>query len=239
MIPKIIHYCWFGNKQIPEREQGCMATWEAMLSDYQIMRWDENNFDVNSNPFTKEAYRLKKYAFVADYVRLHALTTCGGIYLDTDIEIVKSFDELLEQHKAIGGFETPQVLQTGMLACEKHNDVFEVFFAYYKTHQFVWGGESATPPNSAIFARLMMERGLKLDNTYQKIDGVAIYPQEYFCPIDQGSRQIISTENTYCIHYLMGSWFPRKIRWKNNLKRFIGKYVSYNFVNAIRHLLRK
>ena len=128
MIPKIIHYCWFGNKPIPTKEQKCMKTWQNILPEYKIIRWDENSFDINSNPFTKEAYRLKKYAFVADYVRLYALTTFGGIYLDTDIEIIRSLDDLLAKHKSFGGFETPNMLQTGVLACEKGNTIFEEFF---------------------------------------------------------------------------------------------------------------
>ena len=239
MIPKIIHYCWFGNKPIPTKEQKCMKTWQNILPEYKIIRWDENSFDINSNPFTKEAYRLKKYAFVADYVRLYALTTFGGIYLDTDIEIIRSLDDLLAKHKAFGGFETPNMLQTGVLACEKGNTIFEEFFNYYKNHGFIWGGENATPPNSAILRDIMTAQGLYLNNKYQEINGFAIYPQDFFCPIDQGSRQIIITKNTYCIHYLEGSWFPRKTRWKNKAKHIIGRYLGYQFVNSIRHLFGK
>ena len=239
MIPKIIHYCWFGGKPIPEKEKSCMATWETKLQGYTIMRWDESSFDVNSNSFTKEAYRLKKYAFVADYVRLYALTKHGGLYLDTDVEIVKPFDDLLEKHSSFGGFETPTMLQTGVLACEPNNELFEQFYNYYKTHNFILGGENATLPNSAILRDIMTQRGLVLNNEYQCVDGFASYPQDFFCPIDQGSRQIKVTENTFCIHYLVGSWFPTSIRFKNTLKRFVGKYFGYGFVNMIRHFVGK
>ena len=239
MIPKIIHYCWFGGNPIPAKEIACMATWQRMLPGYIIKRWDEDTFDVNSTTFTKEAYRLKKYAFVADYVRLYALTKFGGLYLDTDVEIVKPFDDLLEKHSCFGGFETSTMLQTGVLACEPNNEIFEQFFQYYKTHNFVWGGEDATLPNSAILRDVMTRRGLVLNNEYQCVDGFASYPMDYFCPIDQGSRQVTVTDNTYCIHYLMGSWFPASIRFKNTLKMSVGKYLGYGFVNKIRHLIGK
>lgn len=239
MIPKIIHYCWFGGKPIPKKESRCMATWEKMLPGYKIVRWDESSFDVNACPFTKEAYRLKKYAFVADYIRLYALTTYGGLYLDADIEIVRPFDELLQKHSAFGGFETPTMLQTGVLACEPNNAIFMQFFDYYKSHDFVWGTDNATPPNSAILRDIMTERGLILDNSYQCVDSFACYPQEYFCPIDQGSRQIVVTPNTYCIHYLVGSWFSPKTRFINNAKYIVGKYLGYKLVNRIRTFVGK
>lgn len=213
-----------------------MATWNEMLPDFKIVRWDESTFDVNSTPFTKEAYRLGKYAFVADYVRLYALTNYGGLYLDTDVEIIKQIDCLFERHQAVGGFETPNVLQTGVLACEKGNHIFEEFFSYYKSHVFIVGGENATPPNSAVLRDIMKTKGLLLNNSFQVIDNFAIYPQEFFCPIDQGSRQIIVTANTYCIHYLSGSWFDRRLRWTNNVKRIIGNVLGYNTVNYIRRI---
>ena len=239
MIPKIIHYCWFGNKNIPKLERHCMESWKKFLPDYEIKRWDETTFDVNSSSFTKAAYDAKKYAFVADYVRLFALTNYGGLYLDTDIEIIKSLSDLLEKHDAIGGFETVGVLQTGLLATIPHHPIFEEFFSYYKEHSFVWGGKNATKPNSAILATIMSRHGLLLDNIEQNIANVAIYPQDYFCPIDQGSRKIVLTERTYCIHYLSGSWFPKHVRLKNKIKKILSDKLGANFTNMLRHIFVK
>jgi hypothetical protein len=240
MIPKIIHYCWFGGKPLPKLETQCMKSWAQVLPDYKVMRWDENTFDINSVPFVKEAYEAKKFAFVADYVRLYALTKFGGIYLDTDVEVVKPLDDLLH-YEAFGGFETANIMQTGVLATTTENEIMQEFFArYWDMHYQVDSkGENLTQPNSAILADILASHGLRLDNTRQSICGMELFPQEYFCPIDQATRQIRCTTNTYCIHYLSGSWFPRRLRWQNNAKRMIGRIFGYQIINLVRQAIRR
>lgn len=239
MIPKIIHYCWFGSKPIPKLERECMESWRRMLPDYKIMRWDETTFDVDQHPFTAAAYKAKKFAFVADYVRLYALHKYGGVYLDTDIEIVKSLDDLME-YEAFGGFETPVVMQTGVLAMTNNNVIFKEFFEVYQNLKFELksNGEVATLANSHILARILSFHGLKLDNSRQSICGMELFPQEYFCPINQATREIKKTENTYCIHYLSGSWFPRKLKVINSIKRCMGRWLGYGTINKLRELIR-
>ena len=240
MIPKIIHYCWFGGKPMPKLERRCMESWQQKLPNYKIMRWDETTFDVYSHPFTAAAYKAKKYAFVADYVRLYALQQYGGIYLDTDIEIVKPFDNLLH-YSAFGGFETPTIMQTGVLAMTPGNIVFKEFFDVYQhiPYEVDEKGENKTLPNSAILAHILSNHGLRLDDSRQSIEGMEIFPQEYFCPINQATRQIVVTPNTYTIHYLSGSWFSTKLRLINRIKRIVGKVFGYNTVNVIRKLIGK
>lgn len=239
MIPKIIHYCWFGGGKMPSMEVRCMKSWADKLPDYKVMRWDESTFDVNSTPFTAAAYKAKKYAFVADYVRLYALLKYGGIYLDTDIEIVKPFDDLLH-YSAFGGFETSEVMQTGVLGVSSANEVMQEFFEVYHhiPYEVDKQGNNLTPANSAILAKILVSHGLKLDNSRQSIGGMEIFPQDYFCPINQATRQIICTENTYTIHYLHGSWFSPKLRMINATKRFVGKYLGYGVVNFVRRIVK-
>lgn len=240
MIPKIIHYCWFGGKPIPKLESRCMESWKKYLPGYQVMRWDETTFDVNSVPFTKAAYEAHKYAYVADYVRLYALSNYGGVYLDTDIEVIKSMDELM-LYEAVSGFETPNVIQTGVMAFQQDNPILKAFLNIYHHIPFETDGKGnvKTKPNSAILANLLVERGLKLDNTRQDIEGLAVFPQEYFCPIDQATREQKVTSNTYCIHYLSGSWFSWKLRLINNTKLLIGRHLGYGVISAIRKLIMK
>ncbi len=120
MIPKIIHYCWFGRGKLPELAFKCMDTWKKYLPDYQLRLWNEDTFDITSHPYVFEAYQSKKYAFVTDYVRLYALYHFGGIYMDTDVEVIRNLDELLDL-PGFSGFESEKDVPTGIMACESHN----------------------------------------------------------------------------------------------------------------------
>ena len=118
MIPKIIHYCWFGGKELPELAKKCIASWKKYCPDYEIIRWDESNFDLESCQYVKQAYQSKKYAFVTDYVRLYAMYTQGGVYMDTDVELTKNLDKFLD-HQGFSGFESEAQIPTGIMAAEK------------------------------------------------------------------------------------------------------------------------
>lgn len=238
MIPKKIHYCWFGGKPMPRKEQKCVESWKKKMPEYEIVRWDENNFDINSSFFTKEAYSVKKFAFVADYVRVYVLFHEGGIYLDTDVEIVKSLTPLL-QCSFLTGFETEGVIQTGLIGCEAHNALIKKLFDYYQgRHFFLSNKKFDETPNSAILAILIGKEGFLLNNVFQKKKGIEIYPSDFFCPIDQATWEVHPTENTYCIHYLSGSWLPFKDRMTRKLKTWIGNMFSFKLVRIIRNCIR-
>lgn len=215
-----------------------MFSWSRMLPDYTVMRWDETTFDVRSNPFTAAAYEAKKYAFVADYVRLYALKKYGGIYLDTDVEIIKPLDDLL-CYESLSGFETDSIIQTGLIAFSKSNIILEEFFDVYKNLEFCLDlqSEKCIKPNSAYLADILSKHGLRLDNSRQNICGVEVFPQEYFCPINQATREQEVTDNTYCIHYLSGSWFGKRNRIVNTLKCVVGSIFGYEFVARIRKIV--
>lgn len=236
MIPKKIHYCWFGKSEMPSREKRCVASWKKFMPDFELVLWNENNFDVNSTIFTRQAYGFKKFAFVSDYVRLYALLHEGGIYLDTDVEIVKPFHDFIK-YNAFGSFETPNVIQTGVLGSVPNSELINKLFELYKNKKFVQeDGTLNQTPNTKILTDLLLEEGLLLNNQRQSLPSFELFPTDYFCPINQATQEIIVTENTYCIHYLSGSWLPKKDRYTRTLKVFLGKIFGFKAVGKFRNL---
>lgn len=205
-IPKIIHYCWFGRGPKPELAIRCMESWAKYCPDYQIMEWNEDNFDVSSLPFTKEAYDSRKYAFVTDYVRLYAMHRYGGIYMDTDVEVTRNLDDLLSC-QAFSGFEAPDRVPTGIMAAEKGFPLLVDLMDYYTDRHFsTASGELDMTTNVVIISEMLTRRGLTLNGAFQIIDGFSMYPQDFFCPKDPNTLEINMTSNTYTIHHFNGSW---------------------------------
>lgn len=207
MIPKIIHYCWFGKGQMPELAVKCIDSWKKILPDYKLKLWNEDSFDINSVPYVKEAYQSRKFAFVTDYVRLFAIYHEGGIYMDTDVEMLKSVDDLLHL-PAFSGFESEKDIPTGIMASEKDGQWAKEMMEYYTNdrHFLLQDGSLDMTSNVLIISKLMSANGFKLVNSYQVYKNcMHIFPKDYFCP--KGRTGIITlTENTYCIHHFAGSW---------------------------------
>ena len=206
-IPKIIHYCWFGGKPKPKLAEKCIASWKKYCPDYRIQEWNEDNFNVASAPaYVRQAYEEKRWAFVTDYVRLKGMLEMGGIYMDTDVELVKPLDPYLH-HAAFAGFESATQIQTGLLACEKDFPLFQDFIRYYDTAVFRReDGTVDTTTNVKILTDLCLERGLKADGSRQDVAGLALYPTEYFCPVDYDTEKLHRTKNTVAIHWFASSW---------------------------------
>lgn len=242
MIPKIIHYCWFGGKPLPELACRCIDSWKKFLPDYQIVRWDESTFDVNSNPYVKEAYDNKKYAFVTDYVRLYAMYTQGGIYMDTDVEVRKPLDQFLK-HKAFSGFESYHDIPTGIMASEKGFQGVKDQLDYYTDRHFVKDdGTFDLTTNVTTITNYYLDRGLKRNNTYQVLEGYAFYPRIYFCPskLDIADR----LDEIYTIHHMAGSWLdPEELKKKHstgfNYKLIAAKLVRRIFGHKIYEAIRQ
>jgi mannosyltransferase OCH1-like enzyme len=222
-IPKIIHYCWFGGKPLSALGKKCLASWEKYLPEYQIIRWDEGNFDVNSVPYTKESYQLKKYAFVSDYVRYKVLYDFGGIYMDTDVEVLKNLDEFLE-NEAFSCFEDFNFVNPGsILGSVKENLILKDIMNLYENSDFINLNTSLnlkTAPQ--ILTELLINRGLEKKDVYQRVSGVAIYPKEYFCPKSWVTKEMTITPNTHTIHHFEGSWISNFQKIKNSIKNLIG-----------------
>lgn len=236
-IPKIIHYCWFGRGEKPEIVRKCLSSWRRNLQDYQIIEWNEENFDVNSNPYVQGAYQAKKYAFVSDYVRVHALYHTGGIYLDTDVEVFKNFDDLLH-HKSFWGFEQENFIATSTIGASKGNSLIKIFLDSYNGKKFNENGTNNELTNVAIITEILKNKGLKIDGTYQEIPGIAtFFPQPYFSPYDYINCRNFITKNTYCMHHFYKSWLPLKARVKSKIKVAVSKIIGGDNIARIRKLL--
>ena len=192
---------------MPEDNLKCIESWKKFLPDYKLMLWNEDNYDVNSIKFTRQAYQKKKYAFVIDPVRLQLLREHGGIWLDTDIEIIKNLDPLLEL-PAFLSFESDTLLHTGIVGSEKGAAWTDEYWKYMNKKPFIrWNGRLNKTPSTVIISRILKKRGVKLDNTFQIYDdSLHIFPKDYFCPKDYKTGKITITDNTYCIHHFAGSW---------------------------------
>lgn len=222
MIPRVIHYCWFGRGQMPELAIKCIESWHKYMPDYKYKLWNEDNFDITSVPYVEEAYYSQKYAFVTDYVRLYALYTEGGIYMDTDVEVLKPYDDLLEL-TGFTGYEgsklSPPV--TGTLASEAGNAwVKEQLDSYLGAHFIKPDGTLDTTTNTTRISNIMRDGGFIQDGKKQLFKDMHIFPVDFFCP-RQTTGEILFTENTYCDHHFMGSWGEH--RKKTILLKFFGR----------------
>lgn len=239
MIPKIIHYCWFGGADMPEKLQKCMESWKRQLPGYTIMRWDEQSFDVNAYSYTRQAYACRKYAFVSNVARIKALQEYGGIYMDTDVEVFKPFDSVLE-HRCVLGFEYRNWVATSFIACEKGHSILRLFEQEYEGASFETAdGGMNMVTNVERLTALLEKQGLVRDNTFQLLpDGIAIYPKEYFSPYDYGNCVMEKTENSICAHHFYATWLPWKTQMKKTIKRVITAGIGKKNLVALRNKLR-
>lgn len=236
MIPKIIHYCWFGRNPLPPLAIKCIESWKKILPEYEIKEWNEDNFDLDMYPYAREAYDNRKFAFVTDIVRLHALYTEGGVYMDTDVEILKPLDPYLH-HSAFSGFEAEDRFPTGLMAAEKGSKWAKDNLEWYNDKHFVKDdGTLDTTTNVVIIMKVLEKYHFKLDNTYQEVSGYfTIYPKEYFCPKDYDTKKIHLTDNTVAIHHFDGSWHSKSDKIKELLCRILGTKLYFSLLK-IRNL---
>lgn len=206
-IPKTIHYCWFGGNPLPESSLEYIDTWKRYCPDYEIIQWDETNFDITSNSYIYEAYLSKKWAFITDYVRLYVLYNYGGIYMDTDVEVVKNLDKLLEQ-PAFSGFESSNMIPTGIMGSTAKNPWIGYLLSYYNNRHFIVEEEMDLTPNTVTITQMTKEKyRIKLNDTFQSFENhFVMYPHDYFCPKDVKTGIISCTKNTYAIHHFAASW---------------------------------
>ncbi len=240
MIPKTIHYCWFGRNPLPQLAIDCIASWKKYLPEYEIVEWNEDNFPLKKFPFAQEALENRKFAFVSDVCRLYALKEFGGIYMDTDVEVLKSLDRFLN-HAAFSGFENDDYVPTGIMASEKDSKWASDLLSYYDNRSFIKeNGELDIQSNTYIITEMMKEKGFVMNNKFQEIDGyVAFYPNDYFCPKSYKTGSIDLTKNSYCIHHFAKSWIPLKYKWRNIIKLKMIKLFGYNNIERVISILKK
>ncbi len=237
MIPKIIHYCWFGGKPLPELARKCIDSWRKYLPEYEIKEWNEQTFDIQSNTYAKEAYEAQKFAFVTDYVRLYALYHEGGIYMDTDVEVLKPLDDLLK-YEAVSGFESPTQIPTGLMASrEGHPFIKELLDEYNGLHFKKEDGSLDLTTNVTRITRHCLKYGLKQDNTLQTVNGLTLLPKDFLCPINHDGRyRMTITENTLCIHHFAGTWKTGPAKIKRGISRAIGWRMTQLLIKVKRCL---
>lgn len=232
MIPKIIHYCWFGRNPLPSSAKRCINSWKKYLPDYEIKEWNEDNFDVNSIPYTRDAYAAKKYAFVSDYARFWVLYHYGGVYFDTDVEVIRPMDDFIAKGPFMG-WEKPG--STGVysiapglgLAANKEQPLYqEILHGFEHLNFYDENGERNNYSMIPLVTDLLTQKGLKKDGSIQVIDNVILYPSEYLCPMEYFTGKVTITDNTYAIHWYSMTWLPKTAIWKFKLMRLIRRFLK-------------
>ena len=216
MIPKIIHYCWFGRKPLPELALKCIASWKKFLPDYEIKEWNEDNFDVNQIPYTAQAYLCGKFAFVSDYARFKIMYEYGGIYFDTDVEVIKALDDIIAKGPFFGlekdftkSFLTKKIYCAPGLgfACPPNHTLCKSMINMYKSIKFIKKNGQYNLKNIVqFFSELLLKKGLNPHSGIIQFNDVNIYPTEYFCPINYETKEQKTTQNTRTIHHYAASW---------------------------------
>ena len=233
MIDKIIHYCWFGGKPKPELAEKCIESWKKFCPDYKLVEWNEENFDINSNLYVKQAYEAKKFAFVTDYVRLYALHTQGGIYMDTDVMVLKPLDEYLHR-SAFMCFESNKKIATCVIGAEQKNPLIEEFLQDYARREFInIDGNYDLTTNVETITNILEEKGLKLDGNAQEVYGMYFYTENIFSPNIKRLNDKKYMKDTATIHYFSGSW--KSDATKKREKSFWWKLIAVpgSFVSKI------
>lgn len=222
-IPQLIHYCWFGRNPLPPLAVKCINSWKKILQGFEIIEWNEDNFDLVYNQYVKQAYESKKWAFVSDYVRLRVLYDFGGIYMDTDIEVLKELDEFLNL-PAFSGFEGNGRIPTGIIGAMKGNKWIKELLNDYDERIFIKeDGSYDLTPNVDIITYITKKMYLiNLDNTLLSLSDVSLYPFDWFCAKSIETGKIKKSENTYTIHHFSGSWMPLSKKIKIKLMHIIG-----------------
>lgn len=238
MIPKVIHYCWFGRGRKPTLANKCIASWRKYLPDYEIKEWNEDNFNINITPYVQEAYIAKKYAFVSDYARFWILYNYGGLYFDTDVELIKSIDNVIEKGNFLGvednGLDHSQrerklkrgeyYVNPGLGIGAEPRLLFckEMLESYENDHFILSNGKINMYNVVGRTTDILISHGLKITNQIQTIDGINIYPKEWFCPIRITDGKLHVTSNTVSVHHYAASWTSPMHRVLRKIILFLG-----------------
>ena len=236
-MDKTINYCWFGGNKKPAIIEKCIKSWEKYCSDYKIVEWNESNFDITCCKYVKEAYDNKKYAFVSDYARFYVLNKYGGVYLDTDVELLKPLDIFLTNNFV--GFENANSVATGLImACEKDNELCKYMIEQYNKDRFIL--EDGTLNLKTVCVRVtdyFVKKGLVLEDRTQNINGYIIYNSSYFNPKNNDASVVELKENTVSIHHYAATWTTKNERFRGKVYNVLCRLFGKNFAEKIRKIL--
>ena len=240
LIPKVIHYCWFGRNPLPESAIKCINSWKKFFPDYEIKEWNEDNFDVNMIPYTQEAYEAKKYAFVSDYARFWILYKFGGLYFDTDVEVIKPMDDIIERGSFMGievdaqSYDYPLVAPGLGLAVVPGLKLYKDILDYYTPLHFILEDGAFNQVTIVKHTtNVLIANGLKQTNKLQQVAGVWIYPRDFFNPLDSLTGKLKISANSRTIHWYMNSWSDRgkMYQYLSKLSHRIFGLTFYKFKN--------
>ncbi len=234
-MKKIIHYCWFGGKNKPESVLKMIDSWKKFCPDYKIIEWNEENFNLNSCDYVKEAYETNNYAFVSDFARIKVLYEYGGVYLDTDVELIGSLDKFINSKFCVG-FQDEEYINTGLIIAEKGNKILMDILNYYENRHFLINGKCDRTSNPVIITEILKKYGLIIKNQNQFYDNLIIYANDYFCPLDYKTKKLNKTINTACIHWFDGSWLTANQKRKLKIKKFLKKIIGEKIYDCIKEL---
>lgn len=237
MIPKKIHYCWFGGNPLTELGERCLESWKKYFPDYEIIEWNESNYDVNKIPYIKDAYDAKKYAFVSDYARFDIMYEHGGIYFDTDVEVIKDMSEIIKRG-SFAGIESAGALAAGLgFATRQREPILKEILESYKDEKFL--NDDGSLNLKTVVTRvsdIFKQHGFTDEVKIQNVAGFTIYPMEYFCPKAIHTFEVNISDNTYTIHHFDGSWVTgstgkliQQKKWVN--AHIKNKWIKYIFIN--------
>ena len=244
MIPKVIHYCWFGGKPLPALESTCVETWHKVMPDYEIVRWDETNYDIDACAFSRVAYEAKRYAFVSDYARYKILLANGGIFLDTDVKALKKFDDLLNQGGFVGFMQNNQFVNPGLVMAYDNaageGRLFHGVIDDYESRTFELSkGRNSMPTSPRVLTSILESQyGLQRNGTMQHLpEGFTVYPASYFDPLDSHTGMMHVTDDTYSVHLYSGTWLsPAKkyrIETRKKLAPKVGPQLPWFISSAV------
>ena len=236
MMPKTIHYCWFGRSELTSLAQKCF------FPDYEIKEWNEDIFDVNAIPYTAEAYREEKYAFVSDYARFWVLYHYGGLYFDTDVEVISSMEDVIDRGPFMG-FEfikhsSDFTVNPGLgLATEPGMGVYkEILDRYAPMHFRLENGEQNPLSMIPMVTEMLKEKGLTGNGTIEEVAGINVYPPDWFNPFDDATGRLRKSGNTRSIHWFAKSWLPKEPAWRIGVKRFVRRVIGTDNLIRIKRL---
>lgn len=240
MIPKIIHYFWFGGNPKPKIVENCLNSWKRFFPDYEILEWNETNYDINKCPYLREAYECRKWAFVSDYARFDVLYQYGGIYFDTDVEVLKKFPSSLFDYQAFTGVESTNIVAPGLVfACESGWTVLrEILDNYEKSHFLEAGNQNLMTVNERVTS-ILQKKGFHANGQFQVVEGLAIFPSEYFCGYNLDLQEPEITENTITIHHYTWSWASGRDLAHRNARKLLRRIIGKKGYMTVQALVRR
>lgn len=239
-MSKTIHYFWFGGKPKSKTIKKCLESWRKFFPYFEIKEWNETNFDVHCCKYVEQAYNAGKWAFVSDYARFKILHEYGGLYFDTDVEVVRPFDDLLGDD-AFAGFETPDYVAPGLVLWfkEPHHPIAEAMCDWYEHAEFVdANGNMISHTVCTVFTELLRPLGLECNSHKQTISGLTVYPVDYFNPFDDATGLLHKTENTYSVHWYDKSWYPWNKKLRNKCTRLLHRWFGKDIKQKLKRLFK-